>query len=377
MKKLYFFLEQIQEFGGSETVDIAVMNELVNFYDVTLVVTDKERDHIAYDISPKIKIIYLDNEDDVRIDERIVKAFKGKHYLTALRIIFKTAFFSFFGKYKYRKKVESLTNKNDILIACMPSTFKIMPKDRTLIYHYHFNSRYFFSFGERFNSLFYHKPDKMIFLSKGIYKEVTSKRPKLKVKGVYIENPIKLKEHENIHYYNNNLVYIGRFADQKNPLLLIKVCKVLKDKGFPFKLEMYGGGKLFEAAQKEIKKGNLENEISLKGENRDVGKILSDKDLLILTSVYEGMPLVINEANSQSVPVLTTNFGNSVYDAVPIDSGVIVESFDPEVIADAVIKMLSNKEKLMDYRKNALKSSRRFSKDIIIEKWRNLLKNFE
>lgn len=374
MRRIFFFLEQLEFFGGSETVDITLINELVNHYDIHLIISDKKQEHISYNISPKVKIVYLNNSDDVRIDEKIIKNFKDRHYLKALKIIFKMFYFNILGKYKYRKIIKNMTTKDDILLACMPETFKMMPKGRTLIYHYHFNSKYFFSLGEKINRCLFHKPKHFVFLSKVIFENITKKKKKLKNSAIYIENPIKIPSNFNINYYNNQLVYIGRLADQKNPLLLIKVADALKKMQLPFTLEMYGKGKLKIALENEIKKYNLENDVFLKGENNDVATILKNKDLMIVTSTYEGMPLVINEANSQSVPVVTTNFGDSTYDSVPTNCGVVVESFDPNVIAKEIFNLLNDKERLLKLRKNAFENSKRYSKETIINKWLEFLK---
>lgn len=355
-------------------MDITLINELVNHYDIHLIISDKKQEHISYNISPKVKIVYLNNSDDVRIDEKIIKNFKERHYLKALKIIIKIFYFNIFGKYKYRKIIKNMTTKDDILLACMPETFKMMPKGRTLIYHYHFNSKYFFSLGEKINRCLFHKPKHFVFLSKVIFENITKKKKNLKNSAIYIENPIKIPSNFNISYYNNQLVYIGRLADQKNPLLLIKVADALKKMRLPFTLEMYGKGKLKIALENEIKKYNLENDVFLKGENNDVATILKNKDLMIVTSTYEGMPLVINEANSQSVPVVTTNFGDSTYDSVPINCGVVVESFDPKVIAKEIFNLLNDKERLLNLRKNAFENSKRYSKETIINKWLEFLK---
>lgn len=374
MRRIFFFLEQLEFFGGSETVDITLMNELVKYYKIHLAISDKKQEHISYDISPKIKIYYLNNSDDVRIDEKIIKNFKDKHYLRVVQIIFKLIYFNIFGKYKYRRLIKKMTNNDDILLACMPETYKMMPKGRTLIYHYHFNSKYFFSFGEKINRFLFHKPKHFVFLSKIIFENIIEKKKKLKNSAIYIENPIKIEPNLNINYFNNNLVYIGRLADQKNPLLLIKVANVLKEMDLKFTLEMYGKGKLKAAIENEIKKYKLENYVILKGENNDVATILKNKDLMIVTSTYEGMPLVINEANSQSVPVVTTNFGDSTYDSVPNNCGVVVESFNPYEIAKEIFDLLNDKERLLTLRKNAFENSKRYSKETIINKWLDFLK---
>ena len=92
-----------------------------------------------------------------------------------------------------------------------------------------------------------------------------------------------------------------------------------------------------------------------------------------MSSNFEGMPLVINEANSQSVPVITTNFGDSTYDAVPENCGIIVENRDPETYANKLTELINNKERLKEYKKNAYNNAMKYSKDVILKKWLEFL----
>ena len=59
MRKIYWFLQQLEFLGGTETATISIANELVNDYEITFVVTAREIKNIPYNINKKIKIIFL------------------------------------------------------------------------------------------------------------------------------------------------------------------------------------------------------------------------------------------------------------------------------------------------------------------------------
>ena len=91
MRKIYWFLQQLEFLGGTETATISIANELVNDYEITFVVTAREIKNIPYNINKKIKIIFLNNEDNSKIDEKILEFCKEKRFFKA--------FFAYFKEY--------------------------------------------------------------------------------------------------------------------------------------------------------------------------------------------------------------------------------------------------------------------------------------
>lgn len=375
--KIYWFLQQLEFLGGTETVTISIANKLADFYNVTLVVSGKKVDKIPYSINPKINIIFLNNDFVTKIDENMLKKWNEKKYFGAISIFFRSLNFSLFGKYKFRKEVLRKTSSNDILIASSNENYVIMPRKRNFIFHYHYNAEHYFSFSERLISLTYHKPDFYVFLSEKIRNKITRKKEKNLQKSTFIENMIKLKPVLKNEFYNNNFVFLGRYADQKNPLFLIEVAKILKEHGLNFKINFFGSGKLKEAMIQKVKLYNLKDYVFINSEEKDVEKVFKDKDLLLMASEFEGMPLVINEANSQSVPAVTTFFGENTFDAVPENAGIIVNSKDPKVYAEEIINLVSNKDRLLKYKEAAYKNSLKYSEEVILNKWLSFLKAYQ
>ena len=362
MRKIYWFLQQLEFLGGTETATISIANELVNDYEITFVVTAREIKNIPYNINKKIKIIFLNNEDNSKIDEKILEFCKKKRFFKAFLLILKNINFIIFAKYKYRRIVKKMTSKDDILIGSSLDNYLIIPRSRLFIFHYHFNAKFFNSFNEKFMSLFYRKPDYYVFLSKTILEAISKHKKRIIKKAFYIHNPIKINGYFNDKINGHNLIFIGRFADQKNPILLIEVMNELIKINKEFRLEMYGDGKLKDEIIASITTLHLENNIKIYKPSNDIEGILKNKDLLILTSLYEGMPLVINEAASCSVPVLSTNFGESVQDSITNKNGIIVDSFNPLIIANTINELFLNQEKLINLKRSAHEFSQKFNK---------------
>lgn len=112
---------------------------------------------------------------------------------------------------------------------------------------------------------------------------------------------------------------IGRICEQKNQKFLLKLLNDLNKKEKKYKLIMVGTGLLEEEIIAETKKMKLEKSIIFLGNRSDVYKIYSAIDILLLPSLYEGLPVVGIEAQCNGVPCL---FSNTITDEVKINDNV-------------------------------------------------------
>lgn len=93
-----------------------------------------------------------------------------------------------------------------------------------------------------------------------------------------------------------DLVYCGRFAPQKNLEKLLLLIKKLVKKKPNIKLLMIGDGDQKLKLTKLVKKWNLENNVKFMRPTHQVKKYLEQSKLFILTSEFEGHPMILLEA---------------------------------------------------------------------------------
>ncbi len=92
------------------------------------------------------------------------------------------------------------------------------------------------------------------------------------------------------------LLHIGRFSPQKNQFFFIKMMEKLKEENVI--LLMAGEGSLKEEFLKAVKIAGLEEKIHYIGLRKDIPRLLKMADGMLLPSIYEGLPVVVVEAQA-------------------------------------------------------------------------------
>ena len=105
--------------------------------------------------------------------------------------------------------------------------------------------------------------------------------------------------------------FVGRLTEIKNLDLLLETAALCNKDGVPIHFVVVGDGHLRESLERRSAELNLSN-ISFAGNRKEIGPILSELDLFVLTSRNEGTPLSMIEAMAASVPVVSTAVGGVV-----------------------------------------------------------------
>lgn len=370
MKKIYWFLRQINHLAGTEMVTLNIINELSKYRDITLVVMSCECEDVKEKISDRVKVIYFDIPYKIAcLDEHLAKTRGFKKIIDSIT----GSLFWFNKRFKYRKIVKEMTTKDDILIFSSFDNYLFAPKkERRCLFHFHFNAKFFRNPGVALGRLFHRVPDKYIFLTEST-KNVIEKKTKYKNNYV-VYNPVRFDRFHDVSKKNNEIIFIGRYTNQKDPLFALKIMNRIKEKGFMCHLNMFGSGKLLKKMNKYVKKNKLESFVTVNNPTKSIIDEIRKSDLLLSTSRFEGLPLTIIEANSQSIPAISANWGDAVYEVVKNDvSGYVIDKRKIDLFADKIIEVLSNNSLLEELKENAYNHSNNFSKEEINKKWLELL----
>lgn len=90
--------------------------------------------------------------------------------------------------------------------------------------------------------------------------------------------------------------HIGRFAPQKNHMFLLDVFAKVVEQSPNAKLLLVGHGPLFDDVRKKAEEMGISDRVIQTGVRKDVGALLSAMDVFVLPSLFEGLGIVLIEA---------------------------------------------------------------------------------
>ena len=134
-------------------------------------------------------------------------------------------------------------------------------------------------------------------------------------------------------------VTVGRLSPEKNHARLIRAFATVHDRHPDARLLIVGGGPLRDELQALIDELGLTEVATLVGAYQNPFAILAAADCFVLSSVYEGQPMVLLEAAVCRLPIVSTAFA-SVHDALPSGAIHVVGQTD-SALADGMLAYLN------------------------------------
>ena len=93
-----------------------------------------------------------------------------------------------------------------------------------------------------------------------------------------------------------DVLYLGRWVEQKDPLLMLEIAARLHARHPAVRVHAVGEGDLDDAMRRRIADLGLEQVVLLHPATSNVQSWFAACDAMLMTSVYEGLPLVLFEA---------------------------------------------------------------------------------
>lgn len=136
------------------------------------------------------------------------------------------------------------------------------------------------------------------------------------------------------------LLHVGRLSEHKAQHILIEACRLLVEQGFDVNCRIVGEGPERERLTHQIATAGLCDRITLLGArfHEDVLAMYGEADVFVLSSVTEGIPVVLMEAMRAGLAVVATRVG-AVAELVQ-DGGLLVPPEDPAALAAGVAALI-------------------------------------
>ena len=198
---------------------------------------------------------------------------------------------------------------------------------------------------------------------------------KLQDKSRVIPNPVFLKDDGIFADYEScrkAIVFSGRFElKQKRQDIALEAFRIIHGKHPEYVLDFYGDGPDEDAMKAYAAELGLADCVNFNGVSYQLHKEEAASEIFMMSSDFEGIPNVLLEAMALGLPCVSTDCSPGGARMLINDGkdGLIVPCGDPKALADAVCRMIEDREFAVRCGKNALAVRERFSFDRILDSW--------
>ncbi|KIL24483.1 hypothetical protein B4134_3298 [Bacillus safensis] len=121
------------------------------------------------------------------------------------------------------------------------------------------------------------------------------------------EEKAEIKKHLHLREKNMVIGHIGRFHEQKNHVFFMELAQTLKKQGVSFQLVLVGDGPLKQVVESYAEKAGLMDDVVFTGVVSDVPQYMKAFDVFVMPSLFEGLPLVLVEAQASGLPCVISD----------------------------------------------------------------------
>lgn len=191
-----------------------------------------------------------------------------------------------------------------------------------------------------------------------------------------IANPLPFRVKRIAALKNKKVIAIGRFNYQKGFDLLIKAWAIVHAAYPAWNLDIIGEGELHSELQQQIDANGLQKCITLLQPTKAIEEIYRQSSLIVMSSRYEGLPMVLLEAQTMGLPIVSFACKCGPRDIISngVD-GYLVPDFDIEKLSNSIMELLADFDLRKRMGKAAKKSSKRFSLSKVMRKWMDLFED--
>lgn len=323
-KKKIMIIDVGREYGGAERMIESLISTLDNKFEISLIVNNKGRFKERMDNKYNINLLSIKNSLN-KLPVNIIKV----------------------NKYVKDNKIE-IINAHGIISGLIGLVIKKISKVK-LIVTVHSDLKYDFQSKKRviyelIENTVIKNADRVVTVSENLQKKLQQRTNVSNIitiyNGISIENNIKFNKKNNEIF---EVCCVGRLEKVKNINFLIDGIALLKSKGNFIKCNIIGDGSQKSDLEFQITQLGLKDTITLLGYKENVNEYIANSNLLIMTSIMEGIPMTIIEAFANKTAVLASDVGGISEMIQDNFNGILFESGNLEMFCDK-LQLIINKE---------------------------------
>ncbi len=290
---------------------------------------------------------------------------------------------------KYRRKLDSLLVKirPDITVTvcdnglyaltrCTDGSVKLgefhFSHEKFLMkYGTNFFGRLYASFRTRRLENAVRRLDRFVVLTKADKEDWEKVRPD--VEQIY--NPLSFVSEEVSPLTCKRCIAAGRLESQKNFNDLITAWKTVDSRHPDWTLGIYGDGSQKEALRRRIDSEGLTGKVILEGNTDDIRTEMLGSSCLVLSSRFEGFPMILLEALTTGLPIVSYDCPKGPSEIVTIGAnGFLAKVGDTATLAQGICSIINSKELRDRFGAESKRRSGYFTLERIMERWDSLFK---
>ena len=238
---------------------------------------------------------------------------------------------------------------------------------------------------KRLISLLYPRSELIIVPAKGILEDLSINYGISDKKIVVIPNPLDIQMIQMLSKMkppfsfpkNNSYVigFVGGLTKEKNVPCLLKAFTSLKNKGVSMRLVIVGDGPEKEELQHLTEELKVDSYVHFVGFQENPYMFMTHFDVLVLPSFYETFSYASIEAMACGVPVITSRWYGSEYIYKDMENCILVPIDDSVVLADAIIRVLTDKDLKDKLLKDGLELANKYDVSKIVPQYEKAIIN--
>lgn len=169
---------------------------------------------------------------------------------------------------------------------------------------------------------------------------------------------------------NKRVIAVGRYTYQKGFERLVDAWHLLASRFPDWKLDIIGDGEERPLLEQRIRSYGLERQVTLTRPTQEIGKVYQEASILASSSRYEGLPMVLLEAQAFGLPIVAFQCKCGPKDIVSDGmNGYLVPEGDTAGMAQRLEILMKDEALRKRMGLKAKESALRFNEEVIMKKW--------
>lgn len=173
---------------------------------------------------------------------------------------------------------------------------------------------------------------------------------------------------------NKTVLAVGRYSHQKGFERLIDAWEMVCQKVDDWTLLIVGDGELRQDLLRQIEVNGLNEKVVLKKVQAEkMPDVYTHASIFALSSRYEGLPMVLLEAQAAGLPIVSFDCKCGPKDLIENGvNGFLVKEGDTEVLADRLFALINDENQRDEMGQAAYHNSTRYAEEVIMKQWEDL-----